>query len=82
MSQSDEQKKIHLHRISVPCSLHGGHVYFVCGMDHAADDAAAFLCDTLRRNRFDADHTQTLLDVATLRSSLFDDGMDVDDIPF
>lgn len=80
MHPQSEPPQVHLHRFAVPCARHGQHVYYLAGMDHAADDAAFFLLRTLRRNKFAPEYDGTTLDLATLRGVLFDKDLEDVDI--
>ncbi len=82
MPHQPERPQIHIHRFAVPCALHGRHVYYLAGLDHGADDAALFLLRTLKRNKLDPEYDGSILDLDTLKASLFPGGGVGDDIPF
>ncbi len=74
MPPPDERPQMHVHRFAVPCALHGTHVYYLAGLDHAADDAALYLLRTLKRNKFEPEYDGTILDLETLKAALFPGG--------
>ena len=82
MSFSNDAKQIHLHRFAVPCAVHGRHVYYLSGLDHAVDDAALYLLRTLRRNGYQPEYDHAELDPQTLDAHLFGSGGETNDIPF
>jgi len=71
MHPQSERLTVHLHRFAVPCSRHGQHVYYLAGLDHAADDAALYLLRALRRNKHKPEYGGTQIDLETLKSVLF-----------
>ena len=82
MPHQSDANKVHLHKFAVPCSLHGRHVYFLAGLDHAVDDAAFYLLRTLRRNGHQPEYDHAELDLSTFEDHLFNSEGETDDFPF
>lgn len=82
MPHQSERPVVHLHRFAVPCARHGQHIYYLAGMDHAADDAAFYLLRTLRRNKHQPEYDGTQIDLDTLKNVLFVEEDADDGLPF
>jgi len=82
MPPPPDGKQIRLHRFTVPCALHGTHVFYLSGLDHAVDDAAFYLLRTLRRNGHQPEYEHAEYDLFTLDALMFPPKGDLDDLPY
>ena len=82
MPPQPDGKHVHLHRFTVPCALHGRHIYYLSGLDHAVDDAAFYLLSVLRRNGHQPEYDHAEYDLFSLDALMFPSSGEADDIPF